>query len=61
MASRRVRAGVWTKEKAEEKVEEHDKHIDEYALKDFCKTLGYEIEEFWNIVVNADWNKYYGK
>ena len=61
VASRRVRAGHWTKEKADTMVAEHDRHIDPDALRDFCKCLDYEVEEFWNIVMKADWNKYYGK
>ena len=59
IATRRVRAGHWMWKQAQKVIEEHDEYIDPQALVDFCNTLGYTQDEFWKIVMNADWNKYY--
>ena len=61
IASRRVREGRLKFDKARELILEKDPLIDPVAMKDFCDTLGYTEEEFWKIVHNAPWNKYYGK
>ena len=58
VASRRVRAGIWTKEKANAMVEEHDMWPDPQAVYDFCSCLGYTQPEFWSIIKNATWNVY---
>lgn len=59
VASRRVRAGYWTKEFARELIDKNDHMLDPMALQDFCQQLGYSRTEFWNIVENAGWNKYF--
>ena len=58
IASRRVREGRLSLEEAERLIEEKDKEIDPQALFDFCQTLGYTIDQFWDTVVSAPWKKY---
>ena len=61
IASRRVREGVMGLEEAKREIATKDFELDPEALEDFCKTLGYEIHEFWDIVNTAAWNGgYYG-
>jgi len=58
IASRRVREGRMKLADAKREIESKDKMIDPIALNDFCTTLGYTKDEFWNIVKDAKWNKY---
>lgn len=59
IATRRVREGRLSKKEAQKIIKAKDHCCDSRALEDFCKTLGYGITEWWNIVYNASWNKYY--
>ena len=59
IATRRVRAGHWTKEEAEKEIKEHDHLIDQTSLNDFCNTLGYGLDDFWAILRHAKWNIFY--
>jgi len=61
IASRRVREGLMKLGTARHLIETKDYLIDPEALEDFCKTCGYEVKEFWDIVHNAPWNVYLGK
>ena len=61
IASRRVREGRLKLEKARKLILDQDPLIDPVALADFCNTLGYTEAEFWDVVHNAPWNKFYGK
>ena len=61
IATRRVREGAWSLRSAEDIIDERDSKLDGRALNDFCKTLGYDYNDFYDIVVHADWNKYYNK
>jgi len=54
IASRRVREGLMTLEDAKEIMATVDPILDPRALKDFCKTLGYTEEEFWDIARKWD-------
>ncbi|KKM23417.1 hypothetical protein LCGC14_1615380 [marine sediment metagenome] len=60
IASRRVREGRMNLDLAKMLIEEKDPELDPEALEDFCNTCGYEVEEFWQIVEDAPWNKYVG-
>ena len=59
IASRRVREGRLKLNEAQKAILEKDMMIDPIALNDFCCTLGYTKDEFWDIVHNAEWNKFY--
>ena len=59
IVSRRIREGLMTKQEGQELIDEYDSKYDKASLADFCKVCGYDFETFWNIVFNADWNKYY--
>jgi hypothetical protein len=59
VATRRVRAGHWEKDKAEREITIMDNMLDPMALHDFCDKLGYTEDEFWRIVLDAEWNQYY--
>ena len=59
IASRRVREGRLSLEEAEHLIAEKDPEIDPEALKDFCTVCGYTEDEFWNVVNNAPWRKYW--
>jgi len=61
IATRRVREGYMTGDEALEVIEMVDHQIDPWALGSFCETLGYTQDEFWHIVQEAPWNKYFGK
>lgn len=61
IAVRRVREGQLTLKAAQKIIKTMDHVHDEKALIDFCNTLGYSAKEFFNILDNADWNKYYNK
>ena len=61
IASRRVREGELDLRTAKELIAKNDPELDPDALEDFCRTCGYDISEFWNIVFLAPWNKYYGR
>jgi len=50
IASRSIREGLLTKEKAEELIKEHDHKLDPKALRDFIKFCGYTKKEFFAIV-----------
>lgn len=50
IASRRVREGKLTLKEANKLVEDNDSVLDPLALKDFCETLGYKENEFFDIV-----------
>lgn len=49
-ASRFVRYGMLTRDKAIELVKEHDSALDPMAVRDFCEFCGYTESEFWKIV-----------
>ena len=57
IASRRVREGRLSLDEARHLIAEKDPEIDPQALFDFCQTLGYTHDEFWNIVETSGWNK----
>ncbi|KKL63594.1 hypothetical protein LCGC14_2173540 [marine sediment metagenome] len=57
--SRRIRAGLQTREKAMEIVEARDSTLDYKVYEDFTSILGYTEQEFWAIV--DKWNKYYDR
>jgi hypothetical protein len=44
---------------AEKEIEEKDKYCDSMAITDFCNALGYTEDEFWQIILDAEWNQYY--
>jgi hypothetical protein len=50
IATRRVREGYMSFDKAQKLIAEHDHVLDPWSLKDFCKTCGYTEDEFWAIV-----------
>lgn len=50
IATRRVREGLLTYEKAQKLIQDNDSILDPLALKDFCETLGYKENEFYDIV-----------
>jgi hypothetical protein len=56
IASRWVRKGMITRDKAMELVGENDYKLDQRALIDFCECLGYSEREFWAITERF-WNK----
>jgi len=56
IASRRIRDGVLSKEKAKELILLHDKCLDPISRQDFCRALEYTKDEFWGIV-NRFWNQ----
>ena len=58
IASRRVREGRMTLAEAKRIIGAQDKMIDPIALADFCETLGYSKDRFWQIVKDAEWNRY---
>ncbi len=49
-ASRLIRYGLLTREKAIELVKERDHKLDQLSIRDFCNFLGYSVREFWEIV-----------
>lgn len=49
-ASRMVRYGIITREKAIELVKEHDSKLDPLCVRDFCEFAGYTETEFWQII-----------
>jgi N-acetyl sugar amidotransferase len=55
IASRRVREGLLNLSEAKKVINEYNHMIDQRALEDFCKTLGYTKKEFWDIV-DKFWN-----
>lgn len=55
VASRYVREGILTKEKAKQLIEENDHKIDQKAFDDFINFCGYTHKEFWDIV-DKFWN-----
>lgn len=57
IATRRVREGLLTKEDALDAIKKYDHEFDPLALKDFCDTIGYTEEEFWEIVSRHDRSK----
>ena len=56
IASRWIREGRITREKAIELVNEHDGKLDQKTLDDFLSFTGYTVREFWAIVEKW-WNK----
>jgi len=56
IASRWVRKGVITRDNAIQLVKHHDHILDQRALEDFCKTLGYTEKQFWDITEKF-WNR----
>ena len=50
IATRRLREGRITREECNRAIAEHDHKLDPNALKDFCQTLGYSQDQFWEIV-----------
>ena len=58
IASRRVREGRLSLDEARHLIAEKDPEIDPQALFDFCQTLGYTHDEFWQIVEHSSWRKY---
>ena len=61
IASRRVRDGEITLAEAKTAIAENDSVFDPESLEDFCKTCGYTVSEFWDIVHTSPWNKFYGR
>ena len=61
IVTRRIREGMLTYDEGQELIKKHDHILDPMAMNDFCHTLGYSMEEFWNIVIGAKWNKYFTK
>lgn len=59
IASRRVREGRLDIEEADHLIAEKDPELDPIALADFCNTCGYTQDEFWEIVNNAPWRKFW--
>lgn len=49
-ASRMIRYGLITREKAIELVKEHDSKLDPLCVRDFCEFAGYTETEFWQII-----------
>ncbi len=49
IATRRLREGRITREECDKAIAENDHKLDPKALKDFCNTLGYSLDEFWAI------------
>ena len=49
IATRRLREGLITREECDRAIAEHDHKLDTKALSDFCQTLGYTEEDFWEI------------
>ena len=49
-ASRMIRYGLITREKAKQLVKEHDGMLDPLCVRDFCDFCGYTETEFWNII-----------
>jgi len=50
IASRRCREGLMTLEEVKRVARDVDPILDDWALQDFCDTLGYTRNEFWSIV-----------
>jgi len=50
MASRQIKTGVLTREEGIKLVKKHDHDLDQLAVDDFCKFLGYPRSEFWTVV-----------
>ncbi|MGM0411523.1 MAG: N-acetyl sugar amidotransferase [Bacillota bacterium] len=49
-ASRMVRYGLIEREEAVELVKKHDHNLDQKIIDDFCEFLGYDLDQFWEIV-----------
>ena len=49
IVGKRIRDGYMTYECGKDLVDSNDHKLDQRTLEDFCQTLGYTIEEFWNI------------
>lgn len=49
-ASRFIRYGLLSREKAIKLVQEHDSKLDSKCVQDFCQFLGYTESKFWEIV-----------
>lgn len=56
IVSRWIRKGTITREEGLRLVMENDHKLDQLALEDFCKVLGYTEHQFWNIV-EPFWNR----
>jgi len=56
IASRRVREGLLSLSEAKKLIMKHDHKLDQRAMDDFIKFLGYTPKEFWNIVERF-WNR----
>lgn len=55
IASRRVREGLLSLSEAKELIMEHDHKLDQRAMEDFIKFLGYTPRQFWDITERF-WN-----
>lgn len=49
-ASKYIRYGLITREQGMELVRRYDHVLDQLAMEDFCKFVGYTVREFWEIV-----------
>jgi len=56
IACRWIRKGKITREEAKRLVMEHDHKLDQRAMEDFIKLLGYTPKQFWDIVEKF-WNR----
>lgn len=59
IVSRSIREGLMNQKEGMRLINKYDPQFDRASLNDFCNVCGYSTKQFWDIVFNAPWNKYY--